>query len=134
LSSSQAKSEPRSIAETLLPLHVVGLTEVSRASISVGILRQADTVSGIEPTPHAFDFLKWATEFHRPYWLTTRDAHGQHSGILRTFRLAMNCVWSSYITTCHAGSPARFTASMWNGAFTRKLPCVERALNASMIC
>jgi hypothetical protein len=30
-------------------------------------------------------------EFHRPYWLTTRDAHGQHGGVLRAFRLAMNC-------------------------------------------
>jgi hypothetical protein len=55
------------------------------------ILRRADTVSGIELAPGAFDFLRWATEFHRPYWLTTRDAHGQHSGILRAFRLAMGC-------------------------------------------
>ena len=28
-------------------------------------------------------------EFHRPYWLTTRDAHGQHTGILRAFRHAV---------------------------------------------
>jgi hypothetical protein len=53
------------------------------------ILRQADSVAGIELAPHAFEFLKWATEFHRPYWLTTRDPHGQHSGVLRAFRLAM---------------------------------------------
>lgn len=26
---------------------------------------------------------------HCPRWLTTRDAHGQHDGILRAFRLAM---------------------------------------------
>jgi hypothetical protein len=41
-----------------------------------------------EPTPHCFAFLRWATEFHRPYWLTTRDSHGQHAGILRAFRHA----------------------------------------------
>ena len=41
-----------------------------------------------QPTAHCFDFLRWATEFHRPYWLTTRDAHGQHTGILRAFRHA----------------------------------------------
>jgi hypothetical protein len=28
-------------------------------------------------------------EYHRPYWLTTRDAHGQHTGILRAFRHAV---------------------------------------------
>jgi hypothetical protein len=55
------------------------------------ILRQADSVAGIELAPHAFEFLQWATEFHRPFWLTTRDAHGQHAGILRAFRLAMGC-------------------------------------------
>jgi hypothetical protein len=26
-----------------------------------------------KPTPHCFAFLRWATEFHRPYWVTTRD-------------------------------------------------------------
>jgi hypothetical protein len=55
------------------------------------ILRRADTVSGIELAPSALSFLRWAAEFHRPYWLTTRDAHGQHLGILRVFRQAMNC-------------------------------------------
>jgi hypothetical protein len=54
-------------------------------------LRKAASVAGIEPAPHAFDFLLWAVEFHRPHWLTTRDAHGQHEGILRAFRLAMGC-------------------------------------------
>jgi hypothetical protein len=52
-------------------------------------LRNAASVTGIEPAPHAFEFLQWATEFHRPHWLTTRDAHGQHDGILRAFRLAI---------------------------------------------
>ena len=55
------------------------------------ILRQADSVAGIELAPHAFEFLKWATECHRAHWLSTRDSHGQHSGILRSFRLAMGC-------------------------------------------
>ena len=55
------------------------------------VLRQADSVAGVEPAPHAFEFLRWATEFHRPYWLTTRDSHGGHSGVLRAFRLAMGC-------------------------------------------
>jgi hypothetical protein len=60
--------------------------------IGLGVcLRQSASVSGIEPAPQAFEFLRWATECHRPHWLTTRDAHGQHSGILRAFRLAMNC-------------------------------------------
>ena len=30
-------------------------------------------------------------ESHRPHWLTARDAHGQHDGILRAFKLAMGC-------------------------------------------
>ena len=41
------------------------------------------------PTAHCFAFLRWAVESHRPHWLTTRDAHGQHAGILRDFRHAM---------------------------------------------
>ena len=28
-------------------------------------------------------------ESHRPHWLTTRDAHGTHEGILRAFRHAL---------------------------------------------
>ena len=42
-----------------------------------------------KPTAHCFEFLRWAVEVHRPYWLTTRDAHGQHAGILRAFRHTM---------------------------------------------
>ena len=45
-------------------------------------LRNATLLTGIEPAPYVFDFLRW---------LTTRDAHGQHDGILRAFRLAMGC-------------------------------------------
>ena len=40
-------------------------------------------------TPHCFEFLRWAVRFHRPHWLTTRDAHGEHDGILRAFRHAL---------------------------------------------
>ena len=53
-------------------------------------LRNAATVTGIEPAPHVFDFLRWVVVSHRPHWLTTRDAHGQQDGILRAFRLAMS--------------------------------------------
>ena len=42
-----------------------------------------------KPTAHCFAFLRWAVDAHRPYWLTTRDAHGQHDGILRAFRHAI---------------------------------------------
>jgi hypothetical protein len=40
-------------------------------------------------TPHCFPFLKWAVELHSPYWLSTRDAHGTHDGILGAFRHAL---------------------------------------------
>jgi hypothetical protein len=49
------------------------------------------SVAGIEPAPHCFEFLQWAVKNHRPHWLTTRDAHGQHDGILRAFKLATGC-------------------------------------------
>jgi hypothetical protein len=44
-----------------------------------------------KPTAHCFDFLRWAVEIHRPYWLTTRDAQGEHAGIIRAFRHAIGC-------------------------------------------
>jgi ribonucleotide monophosphatase NagD (HAD superfamily) len=31
-----------------------------------------------KPTRYCFEFLGWVTEFHTPFWLTTRDAHEQH--------------------------------------------------------
>ena len=52
-------------------------------------LRNATLLTGIEPAPYVFDFLRWAVS--PAHWLTTRDAHGQHDGILRAFRLAMGC-------------------------------------------
>jgi hypothetical protein len=42
-----------------------------------------------KPTPNCFTFLRWAVDFHQPFWLTTRDAHDQHDGILRAFRVAL---------------------------------------------
>jgi hypothetical protein len=42
-----------------------------------------------KPTPQCFPFLRWAVDVHQPFWLTTRDAHGQHDGILRAFRAAL---------------------------------------------
>ena len=44
-------------------------------------LRNATLLTGIEPAPYVFDFLRWAVMSHRSHWLTTRDAHGQHDGI-----------------------------------------------------
>ena len=55
----------------------------------VCLRNNASLLTGIELAPNVFEFLRWATEFHRPHWLTTRDAHGQHDGILRAFRLAI---------------------------------------------
>jgi hypothetical protein len=42
-----------------------------------------------QPTPNCFPFLRWAVDCHQPFWLTTRDAHGGHTGILATFRHAL---------------------------------------------
>jgi hypothetical protein len=42
-----------------------------------------------KPTPQCFSFLRWAVEYHRPFWLTTRDAHGEYTGILAAFRHAL---------------------------------------------
>ena len=43
-----------------------------------------------KPTPDCFPFLRWAVDCHQPFWLTTRDAHGEHTGILAAFRHALN--------------------------------------------
>jgi hypothetical protein len=40
-------------------------------------------------TPRCFTFLRWAVDLHQPFWLSTRDAHGGHDGILQAFRLAL---------------------------------------------
>jgi hypothetical protein len=61
-------------------------------SVTVGptpTYRVGPLIRNGQPTAHCFEFLRWAVEFHRPYWLTTRDAHGQHTGILRAFRHAV---------------------------------------------
>jgi hypothetical protein len=62
------------------------MTHRSRRNLYIDI--DGVLIRDAKPTPHCFAFLRWATEFHRPYWLTTRDSHGQHSGILRAFRQA----------------------------------------------
>ena len=86
-------------------------------------LRSASSsLTGIEPAPHCFAFLQWAVEFHRPHWLTTRDAHGQHDGILRAFKLAMDCAtlptdvdalvrWGLVVVLSPSGSPLAGTAA-----------------------
>jgi hypothetical protein len=83
-------------------------------------LRGADSVAGIEPALYVFEFLRWTTEFHRPHWLTTRDAHGQHEGILRAFKLAIGSV--TLPTEIEAllksirqprGTGAKFPVSTW---------------------
>jgi hypothetical protein len=70
------------------------VTQSPRRNLYIDIdgvcLRNASsTATGTEPAPHVFEFLRWAVRWHRPYWLTTRDAHGQHDGVLRAFRLAL---------------------------------------------
>ena len=72
------------------------ITEAMTRRIYIDIdgvcLRHASAYSsrtGVELAPHAFQFLRWAAGAHNPHWLTTRDAHGQHDGILRAFRLAI---------------------------------------------
>jgi hypothetical protein len=70
---------------------------MTRRSIYIDIdgvcLRRASAYSsrtGIELAPHALQFLRWAVDAHIPHWLTTRDAHGSHDGVIRAFKLAMD--------------------------------------------
>jgi hypothetical protein len=53
------------------------------------VRRNGPFIRNGQPTAHCFEFLRWAVEFHRPYWLTRRDAQGQHTGILRASRHAI---------------------------------------------
>ena len=76
-----------------------------------------------KPTPNCFTFLRWAVDFHQPFWLTTRDAHGQHDGILRAFRVALSA----------PGLPAEVEALLravrptkWRGS---KLDAIDLASN-----
>jgi hypothetical protein len=72
---------------------------------------------------HCFVFLRWAVKFHRPYWLTTRDAHGTHDGILRAYRHALGTpnLPAEIETLIRAVKPTR-----WRGS---KLDAIDLASN-----
>jgi hypothetical protein len=75
------------LAHTLNPSQTVRVCYRGRMNIYIDI--DGPLIRNGQPTAHCFEFLRWAVEFHRPYWLTTRDAHGQYTGILRAFRHAV---------------------------------------------
>ena len=61
------------------------MTHSSRRNLYIDI--DGVLIRDAKPTPHCFAFLRWAAEFHRPHWLTTRDSRG-HAGILRALHHA----------------------------------------------
>jgi hypothetical protein len=75
------------LVHTVNPSQTVRVCYRGRMNIYIDI--DGPLIRNGQPTAHCFEFLRWAVEFHRPYWLTTRDAHGQHTGILRAFRHAV---------------------------------------------
>ena len=75
------------LAHTVNPSQTVRVCYRGRMNIYIDI--DGPLIRNGQPTAHCFEFLRWAVEFHRPHWLTTRDAHGQHTGILRAFRHAV---------------------------------------------
>jgi hypothetical protein len=75
------------LAHSVNPSQTVRVCYRGRMNIYIDI--DGPLIRNGQPTAHCFEFLRWAVELHRPYWLTTRDAHGQHTGILRAFRHAM---------------------------------------------
>jgi len=70
-----------------------------------------------KPTLHCFGFLRWAVEFHQPFWLTTRDAHGEHAGILAAFRHALSTptLPTEVETLLRAVRPTRWRGSKVSG-------------------
>ena len=70
-----------------------------------------------KPTPQCFPFLRWAVDCHQPHWLTTRDAHGQHDGVLRAFRLALGTVMlrTEVETLLRAVKPTKWRGSKVSG-------------------
>jgi hypothetical protein len=70
-----------------------------------------------QPTPNCFTFLRWAVDCHQPFWLTTRDAHGQHDGILRAFRHALGTptLPTEVETLLRAVKPTRWRGSKVSG-------------------
>ena len=106
------------LAHTVNPSQTVRVCYRGRMNIYIDI--DGPLIRNGQPTAHCFEFLRWAVEFYRPYWLTTRDAHGQHTGILRAFRHAVGSpALPAEIETCsgRSGRPnglaARSPASIW---------------------
>ena len=78
--------------------------------------RPIDPIRDGKPTAHCFDFLRWAVEVHRPYWLTTRDARGEHAGIIRAFRHAIGSEPPSEIEALlRAVRPTRWSGTKISG-------------------
>ena len=75
------------LAHTVNPSQTVRVCYRGRMNIYIDI--DGPLIRNGQLVAHCFEFLRWAVECHRPYWLTTRDAHGQHTGILRAFRHAV---------------------------------------------
>jgi hypothetical protein len=78
------------LARTTLTAATV-LKDPSRDHVEMPLFLDIDGVliCNNRPVPHCFTVLRWAVAQHQPHWLTTRDAHGSHDGILRAFRLAL---------------------------------------------
>ena len=91
------------------------MTHSSRRNLYIDI--DGVLIRDAKPTPHCFAFLRWATEFHRPYWLTTRDSHGQHAGILRAFRHATGSfeLPSEIVALLRAIRPTEWSGSKISG-------------------
>jgi hypothetical protein len=70
-----------------------------------------------KPTPQCFAFLRWAVDCHQPFWLTTRDAHGEHTGILAAFRHALSTptLATEVETLLRAVRPTRWRGSKVSG-------------------
>jgi hypothetical protein len=45
--------------------------------------------AGYELAPHTIEFLEWATSRFECHWLTARDRHGSHEGIILAFQDAL---------------------------------------------
>jgi hypothetical protein len=72
------------------------------------ILRQSDSVAGIELAPHALSFLHWAVEGSSTVLAQHKETRTERiSGVLRAFRLAMGCATlPTEVVTLTAPNPA----------------------------
>ena len=97
------------------------MTQSTRSNVYIDI--DGVCLRNGKPAPHCFEFLRWASEIHRPYWLTTCDSHGQHDGILRAFRHAIGSpiLFSEIEALLRAVRPTD-----WSGSRTTKLSKIER--------